>query len=191
MKKITVLVLALSLSMLFVAGCGPRRAKRLAAPDYNASAISAEAIKQYDTNGDGQLSGEELDAAKSIKSSFPGMTAVTATDIANRVRMWKESRLGLLAASVVVVKNGKPVPNASVAVSSEDFMGGNKIQFSVQTSEDGRTGLSMENEDGLPGIQCGYYKIDVTVDGKTYPFGVEIAKDSRALNDSVARLEIK
>lgn len=178
MKKFLLLILAISLCVSVIGCFGPRRSKRLKAPSYDPQAIAAAAIKQYDLNGDGQISGDELDKAPSIKFAFPNMPAVTSTEIANRVRIWKESRLGLQIASAKFVKDGKPVDGAEVTVSSEDFMGGNKIQFTDTTNLTGVVTLTAPNEDNLPGIQCGFYKIDVKYKGKTYNFGIEIGENS-------------
>ena len=177
MKKVLLLILAISLCVSVV-GCGPRRSKRLKAPAYNTQAIASAAMKQYDLNKDGQISGDELDKAPSIKYAFPNMPAVTSTEIANRVRIWKESRLGLQTASVKLVKDGKPVEGAEVTVSSEDFMGGNKIQFSDTTNVSGVITLTAPNEDNLPGIPCGFYKIEVKYQGKTYSLGIEVGENS-------------
>ena len=177
MKKVLLLILAISLCVSVI-GCGPRRSKRLKAPAYNTQAIATAAMKQYDLNGDGQISGDELDKASSIKYAFPNMPAVTSTEIANRVRIWKESRLGLQTASVKLVKDGKPVEGAEVTVSSEDFMGGKKIQFSDTTNVSGVITLTAPNEDNLPGIPCGFYKIEVKYQGKTHNLGIEVGENS-------------
>ena len=178
MKKVLLLILAISLCVSIIGCFGPRRSKRLKAPAYDTQAIASAAMKQYDLNGDGQISGDELDKALSIKYAFPGMTAVTSTEIANRVRIWKESRLGLQTASVKIVKDGKPVDGAEVTVSSEDFMGGNKIQFSNTTNASGVITLTAPNEENLPGIQCGFYKIEVKYQGKTYNLGIEVGENT-------------
>ncbi len=189
MRKLTVLML--SISMLFLVGCGVRPAKRLNAPSYDSSAIASAAIKQYDKNGNGVVDGDELKDALCLKSAFPELTSVSATDITNRVRMWNETRIGLMDASVKVTKKGAPVADAVVNVASEDFMGEPKISFSTTTNASGLSTLSSANTDDLPGIKCGFYKLDVSVNGKTYHFGIEISKDSASLNDGVANLELK
>ena len=57
-------------------------------------------------------------------------------------------------------------------------MGGNKIQFSDTTNLTGVITLTAPNEENLPGIQCGFYKIDVQYKGKTYNFGIEIGENA-------------
>ena len=178
MKKVLLLILAISLCVSVIGCFGPRRSKRLKAPSYDTQAIANAAMKQYDLNGDGQISGDELDKAPSIKYAFPNMTSVTLTEIANRVRIWKESRLGLQIASVKFVKDSNPVDGAEVTVSTEDFMGGNKIQFSDTTNVTGVVTLTAPNEDNLPGVPCGFYKIDVKYKGKTYNFGIEVGENA-------------
>ncbi len=178
MKKILLLVLAVSLLVSTVGCLGPRRSKRLRAPSFNAAAIASAAMKQYDLNGDGQISGDELDKAPSIKSAFPNLTSITETEIANRVRIWKESRIGLQIASAKFTQDGKPVDGAEVSVASEDFMGGAKIQFSDKTNASGVITFTAPNAENLPGVPCGFYKIDVQYKGKTYHFGIEIGEGS-------------
>ena len=178
MKKVLLLVLAISLCVSVVGCFGPRRSKRLKAPSYDTQAIANAAMKQYDLNGDGQISGDELDKAPSIKYAFPNMTSVTLTEIANRVRIWKESRIGLQIASVKFVKDGKPVDGAEATVSSEDFMGGKKIQFSDTTNVSGVITLTAPNEDNLPGVPCGFYKIEVKYKDKTYNLGIEVGENT-------------
>ena len=91
------IVVAVLLGTLLNLGCS-RRPGRIHPPGIAAGAAAA-AMKQYDTDGDGKVAGEELDKAPSLKSAIENLDtngdgAVSGDEVAERIAEWKRSRLG-------------------------------------------------------------------------------------------------
>src|SRR5438309_11978253 len=92
--------LAIALSFA-VAGCSRGPARTLA-PEIDADAAAQQAIAMYDTNGDGAISGKELDKCPGIKDALEHYDIkhdgkIMAAAIAARIREWQESKLGTTA----------------------------------------------------------------------------------------------
>jgi hypothetical protein len=127
----------------------------------------------YDANGDGVLSGKELDKCLGIKSALEHYDIkhdgkVTPAAIAARIREWQESKLGTTAPKVRVLLDGQPLEGATVTLEPEPFLGPHVAIASGQTSNNGAPLLTITADPQNPqsgrksGVQCGFYKVRIS-----------------------------
>ena len=99
--------------------------------DIDVEAAGQEAIKLYDTNKDGKISGAELDKAPALKAAMETMgtnkdKGITADDITARIKAWQATKVGRIGGvGCTIIRNGKPVEDAEVKYVPEDFHGEN------------------------------------------------------------------
>lgn len=171
---------ALALTSLLVvatASCqrGPSAIKP---PSIDASGAGKLAMEQYDTNGDGKVSGDELEKAPSLKAALAridtdGDKAITADEIAARIGVWKGTGTGLMTFSCLVTLDGTPLPGATVTFIPDACLGDAVKQASGTTNAYGKAAGGIAKDD-LPdptwpgGMQLGIYtvKISKLVGGK-------------------------
>jgi len=186
---------------LFVAGCG-HEPPRLTAPAIDAVAAGKEAIAEYDTNGDGAISGAELDQCPALKSALKkydnGTGKITAADITERILKWQESRICMSQQPILLTLDGKPLTGATVTAEPEKFLG---PAIPAATGVSNAMGTVWPQvAQNKPGVFFGLYKLRVSkqVDGKeTIParyntqteLGFEKAPDGPSLTG--LKLELK
>ena len=191
-------VLVLGGLLLACVGCWARTPDRVKPPTIDASAAGAEAIKIYDTNKDGKISGEELDKCPAIKAALAqidpgGQGEVTAEKITARIRQWQETKLGKMSLTCMVTHNGQPLAGATVTFVPEKFLGSEIKPATGTTDANGMAMLSVATntptgERVLPGIAPGLYRVVITKQGMDIPakysaeastvLGVEAAQDT-------------
>jgi hypothetical protein len=166
-----------------------KKPQRILPPAIDAAAAGAEAIKQFDANHDGNLSGKELDRCPGLKAALPrldpsGKGEVTAKRIAARIRIWQASRIGLMAMVVKVLRNGKPLEGAQVKFVPEKFLGKNFKAAVGKTDDNGMAPIAIP-QPGPPGVALGFYRVEITKSGEKIPakynthtvLGLEVAPD--------------
>jgi hypothetical protein len=164
--------LMLSLSLLAVcASCrfGPSRVQP---PGINASRAGSEAIELYDTNGDGVVSGDELEKAVSLKSALPrldtnGDKAVSADEVTARVEAWQAMRTALASVRCHVTLDGQPLVGATVVFEPEPFLGDEVKTATGMTNQFGDVAPTIPPEQrpapNLPGgAHLGLYKVRIS-----------------------------
>ncbi len=151
-------------------GCS-RRPPRLHPPEISASAAGKLAMKEYDTNGDGKVVGEELDKAPALKAAINNLDTngdggVSASEVTARVRVWQDSKLGRMSLSCTVTLGGKALEGATVTFVPEKFLGDEIQACSGTTSANGIAMLSIpvdkEDRNDPPGAQCGLYRVEIS-----------------------------
>jgi hypothetical protein len=166
------------LSLAFYVGCDSPP-PRVYGPPFSPSAEAAKAMELYDTNKDGKIAGDELNACPGIKAALKviGTTkeqGVTSEQLVTRIQKWKDSRIGRTSLSCLVTRNGQPLANATVKFVPEKFL--DDALTEPATGKTNPTGMAMitvpvvPGPDALPpGIPPGIYRVEVTKDGETVP----------------------
>jgi hypothetical protein len=129
MSRCSTLCLLTLASLLLIAttSCnrGPAAVKQ---PSINASSAGKLAMEQYDKNGDGVVSGAELDQAPGLKAALKtldtnGDGGVSADEVTARVNAWKAMQTGLTYVRCRVTLNGEPLSGATIIFEPEAFLG--------------------------------------------------------------------
>ena len=150
------------LGVCAVAGCSrfPAPPER---PDLSPSDAAQKAMGQYDADGDGKLSGEELKkcpalavALKRIDSDGDG--ALSADEIAARIKSWAGSGTIMTGGTVVVTLDGKPLAGATVTFEPEPFLGPAFKTCSATTDSGGYAYITGQDE-AFAGIYLGFYRV--------------------------------
>jgi hypothetical protein len=186
--------------LLAFVGCWGGGTERVVPPKIDPDAAGTEAMKMYDTNSDGKISGAELDKCPAIKSAIAkidptGKGEVTKDMITARVKKWIDSKLGRMSLGCRVMRNGSPLAGATVTFYPEKFLGPAVPQATGKTDQNGMAMLSSvatnpspTGKREPPGVAPGFYRVVVTVDGMNIPpkysteagtiLGQEVAMDS-------------
>jgi hypothetical protein len=195
----------LAASLIATMGCS-RGAARFAPPAIDASAAGAAAIELYDANKDGQISGTELEKCPGLKAALAQIDTsrdgnITADKIAARIESWKKWNLGRVSFTFVVLRNGKPLPNADVKFVPEKFLGNSVPPAEGKTNEQGVGTVSVTTASAVerPGSAApGFYRVEITKTGDTIPpkyntdtiLGQEVAYDGRGVQGGM-KFELK
>ena len=181
---------------------GPKGPPRILPPKTDAAAAGAEAIRLYDADHDGKLSGEELDKCPGLKAAIDnidrsGNGEITAEKITARIRAWQDSRLARMSLGCRVTHNGVPLAGAEVKFVPEKFLGEN---LKTATGKTDANGLAMiaTPESGPPGVAPGFYRVEITKAGEDIPakyntetiFGQEVAVDAKGVREGI-RFDLK
>jgi hypothetical protein len=171
----------IALLTVVVVGCSGGKPARVTLPDYDVSAIGQKAIELHDKNGDGALSGEELDDVKSLKSGMSRLDSdkdgkLTADEIGKRVQRYIDFKIGLAPVDCTVTKGGRPLAGATITYEPEEFLGDSLPPGTGVTGAEGITSISIA-KDLLPtpnhsGVKPGFYRVRVK-----FADGVECAGD--------------
>jgi hypothetical protein len=157
-------LLGLALSVAAV-GCGGPAA--VARPSYDPDAMARAAMAAYDKNNDGKLDAAELEACPALKSALPKIVAnkrdyLTEQDIADRLRDFQKSRMGLRGTRCRVWRGERPVAGVTITFVPEGFMGDAIKPASGVSDEHGY--VNMTSNDGQdPGVNLGYYRIEASL----------------------------
>jgi hypothetical protein len=143
--------------------------------DVDPGEASRQAIELYDKTHDGVLSDQELAAVPGIakyKSLYDqdGDGLVRQDEIAARLSLWSEQGLGFRPLNVVVLVDGRPLPNASLEFVPEAYLGPNVKRATGITDDSGMANLAVAVEDMPPelahlpidGVMGGTFKVRVT-----------------------------
>jgi len=157
---------------LLASGCsgGP---PPLTPPDIDPAAAADMAFELYDTNGDGLLDGEELEACPAIVGSLSTYdtdsdSVISRDELANRLQRFVKSRAALYRLSVAVFLDKKPLSGATVRFVPEPYF---EDRIKPATGVTGRTGTAQmavadedlpENQRNIRAVQCGTYRVEIT-----------------------------
>jgi hypothetical protein len=144
----------------------------------DASRAGRLAIEEYDADGDGVVSGNELEKAPGLRAALPRLDtnsdkAVSAEEVAARIEQWQLMRTGLMSFSFLVTIDGRPLTEAEVTFEPETFLGEEIKPASCTTNRFGGGGATIAKEDRPsptypPGMHLGLYKVRISriVEGK-------------------------
>jgi len=171
--------------------------RRLGVPKIDAKAAGAEAMKLFDANKDGKLSGDELNKCPGVKAAIDqidpsGKGEITAETIAARIKAWQDTKLARMTISCRVLHNGQPLAGAVVKFVPEKFLGKNVKTGTGKTDAHGIAMLSVPlNGREPPGMAPGFYRVEITKEGEQIPaeyntdtiLGQEVARDAKGIQD--------
>lgn len=187
----------LTISLCCIVGC-TGRSGRLFPPNIDATAAAAELIAEYDTNKNSAIDGTELDRIPAIKSALSkydtnGDRQVSADEIGARIESWQIVPVASMPISCTVRRGRQPLPNATVVLEPEAPFAGQLLRAAGTTDKGGFAQLAIrpdgEEQRSISGVQCGLYKVRITAPlggGRELPakynretqLGVEIAPDA-------------
>ncbi len=157
------------LAIILAGGCSKK--SKTFAPEIDPVAAGYAALKEYDDNTDGKISGPELDKAASLKSNLANIDldndgAVTADEIADRIRYWQKTKLMRTRTPIhcTVYHNKQFIADAQVKLVPENFLGERMKCAIGKTNSNGVAMLRMEDAkpDDLPGVGPGFYRVEIT-----------------------------
>jgi hypothetical protein len=166
-----------ALMMIAFASCrsGPSPVKQ---PSIDATRAGKLAMEEYDKNGDGVVSGDELEKAPALKAALPRLDTnsdggVSADEVTARVNVWKEMKTGMMTVPCHVTLNGQPLADAKITLDPEAFLG-DDIKTSFATTDQSGTATpnipkEQRADPKLPGgAHLGLYKVRISkiVNGK-------------------------
>lgn len=160
-------------TILALAGCGGGPDKSpVVARSYDSEAMARSAVAQYDKNASGSIEGPELDASPGLKALAANVDVapdgkLTADRLKARFESYRSA--GVIGFPVRVTFDGAPLPDAVVALTPEDFMGGATEPATGKTGPDGTVTNYNVGGRELPGVPPGVYRVSVTRDGVAVP----------------------
>jgi EF hand len=156
---------AVALSLL--AGClAPSEAVKV--PRIEPDAIARRALEKFDKNKDGTLDDAELKATPGLRAAKAQFDAdkngkVSGEEITARFRRYVDANPGLVTIECRVTLDGQPLPEATVSLVPEPYMG----DYPTATgSSDGWGSVSLRCENQpAHGVFCGLYRVEIKHEG--------------------------
>jgi hypothetical protein len=158
-------VVLLAGAFALLTGCSGANS-RVPAPSLSPESAAQQAMAEYDTNGDGFLDEQELARCPALKSCLKELDRdkdgrLTAREIADRLTLYRDSRIGLMSATCHVTLDGRPLIGGSVTLTPERFLGPDIKPATGVTDGNGRALLQATGQ-SLPGVHCGLYRVTVS-----------------------------
>jgi hypothetical protein len=189
-----------------LAGCSGKPG-RVYPPKYGMD-CGAAALALYDANRDGAIDGDEFDNVPGLREALKqvdtnGDGRLTAEEIDARVQAWLATRMGEMAVNCEVSLDDKPLVGATLLFEPEPFLGPVVHPASGETDEGGGANVSMAPEHlanpRYRGVAAGWYKIRVTHPGKSLPakyntetkLGCEVSMRAYWVNEGAIKLKLK
>jgi hypothetical protein len=164
------------LSGLLLCGCsfGPSRVE---VPELDPAGAASAAVEQYDADKDQNISQSESAACPGLAGSFKLYDAnqdgqVSTAEIQSRLEAMLGSGIGRMPCMVVVYAgdSNRPIEGAKVRVVPESFLGGAMQPGEGVTNDRGiAKPVTVGAPPGLPGIEFGLYRVQVTHDSQKIP----------------------
>jgi hypothetical protein len=158
-------ILLLVVSAGLGTGCGGPA--RVPSPAYNPEGMARAAMVDYDRNGDGKLDAAELDACPALKNALQHIAEgkrayLTEEDIADRLRQFQESKVGLRSIRCRVIRDGIGLSGVTVTYVPEGFMGDAIKPGSGISDKNGNVSLKMDGET-VDGLGLGFYRVEASL----------------------------
>ncbi len=157
----------LLMSLCVLSGCGGRVAdEQIQIPKVVPQAAGAQAVSEFDTNGNGAIDGPEWQQQPALKTSLKaadsdGDGQLTAGEIADRVAFYRRMGVGLMQVVCVITCDGQPLSGATVRLIPEKFLG-SEIKPAEGTS-DARGYVQLRTAGyNRSGVHCGFMRITVS-----------------------------
>lgn len=159
------------LAFLALVGCR-RDSNRMQPPRIDARAAGEAAIRDYDTDGDGLLSEEEIARAPAIRVAQRRLDVnqdgkVSAEEICARVEFWQGLDVALLPVDCNVRLRGRPLAGATITLQPCSFLGGEVKPATGTVDRNGHSRLSISDgrlsAKDLSGVACGLYEVRISM----------------------------
>ncbi len=152
-------------------GCQGNRVLRPA--DLDPDSVGRQALLQYDTNGDAKIDAAELRSSPGLvdgmwASDQDEDKALTAAEIAARVRFHADRKVALLPVRYAITLDGKPLRAATMTLVPEEFFQGGIPMATGHTDAEGMVEPTMEfaakyqHQASLRGVRPGVYRIHIS-----------------------------
>lgn len=179
-------------AFLVLLGCSGRRVPM---PAISADKAGQEALAQYDSNKDGVLDADELKRSPALSSGVKALDKnkdgrISAEEIAERIKAYQASQVGLMGLVVQVTLDGKPLAGATVTLVPEKFLGDAIKPASGVSDARGTVQIRTEGAE-VPGAACGWFRVEVSKKdstgretlpsryNQTTTLGLEVAPDGQ------------
>jgi hypothetical protein len=174
---------SIAVLLMVVLGCGGGSPITELGKKASPEAQAAAAIKAYDTNGDGQLSLVELKAAPAL------LAAAERIDVNHDGQITRDELLArfeahakgsdLIALSVTVLSQKKPLAGAHVTLTPEPYSGSGLQSYEGVSVASGSCQLQGQSVK-MPGLPPGYYDAHIVApaQGIDQVAGCEVADDA-------------
>jgi hypothetical protein len=163
--------IAIPVLMLTCASCS-RLPSRIEMPDFDPATAAVAAIKEYDTNGDGQLQKAEFSKSPALVKAAAQFDAngdglMSESELVARLQNWLESKAALHILPVHVNLRGQGLPGATVRFVPEAFLGEAFHPAEAVTDPYGVAILAHAREhrpdpDFPQGVKTGLYRVEIT-----------------------------
>jgi hypothetical protein len=159
-------------SVFVFAGCDIASKSSVALPNVSPGEAALGAIRLYDADGNGSLSGAELEACPAMSVALKeydndGDNQISQEEVAGRIAELFPQSVGLLTVDCVVTHQGRPLSGATVTFTPEKFLG-ESIQTAVGTTDHNGAVSPSIPSDALPAhlkneklMQPGIYRVEV------------------------------
>lgn len=149
-------------------------------PDFDPEAAAEAVLTQYDIDGDGQLSSQELSQCPGIQQNLKlydenGDKVLDKHEITERLRYIRSFKVGLTRVMARVQLSGRPLPGAKIHFEPEAFYDGAIQPAEGVTNSKGLARMSIpaellpEDQHGIHGMHFGTYKVIITHPQKVLP----------------------
>jgi hypothetical protein len=180
-------------------GCVERPARN-SLSTIDAGAAGRKAVAMYDTDKNGKISPEEMEACPGLKAAKdvldPAGQGVSAQTIAAEIKIWQKNNVTRVPVTCTALRKGKPLEGAEVKLVPESFLGPNLLTASGTTDGSGMANLSVAIGPGLseaPGVPPGFYRVEITKPGLDIPakyngktvLGVEVAYGAPVMTEGL------
>ncbi|MCO6043112.1 hypothetical protein NG895_04270 [Aeoliella sp. ICT_H6.2] len=179
--------------------------------EFAPSQMATDALAAYDANSDGQLAGEELDAAPAIKKNLAlydkdGNGSVAEEELEARFEAWDGAGVAFRRLDVKLTLDGRPLQNATITFEPEVYMTDWVRPATGTTGKSGMAKMSVAAEDlpaelksrgqNMKGVYVGAYKVKVEHPSSRLPEGYRSGallgeETSRDALDVSAQIDIR
>ena len=146
-----------------VTGCS-RKTTRLETPEYDPAGFTERALELYDKNSDGAIDDQEMSPGLrsfSQTADKDGNGSLSKSELQTRMQEHLDDKVALHDVAGLVLLHGQPLGEATVRFIPDEAMKGTIKPAIGVSDEEGFVSLSVEG-DGLPGVQPGIYRIEVS-----------------------------
>jgi hypothetical protein len=141
-------------------------------PKIDPQAAAAEAMRAYDTSGDGQLDATELNASPALKSTLKYVDKdsdgkIATAELQARLEQLFAMPVTFTDVQCIVTRGGRPLTSAEVRLVPEPFLGEALHEATATTDEQGaaQPGVATEHlppeMHELKVMQVGLYRVEV------------------------------